>query len=82
MNKKINVVHLVGTMNLGGAAKLVKFDVENQNKEIFKMKICCLGALGIFGEDLLKKGYPIETMGFRYSWKSMISNFFSFFRLF
>lgn len=82
MKKKINVIHLVGTMSLGGSAKLVKLDVENQSKDRFNMSICCLGDLGDYGQDLLDKGYSVEFFGFRNSWKYIINNIFALIKLF
>lgn len=81
MKKKINVMHLVGTMSLGGSSKLVKFDVENQSKDRYNMSVCCLGALGEYGEELLNKGYSVESLGIRNSWKSIIRNIFGLIKL-
>jgi glycosyltransferase involved in cell wall biosynthesis len=74
IDNKIKVLHLLGSMELGGASKLVKYDVENTDTEVFSMHICCLGELGEYGQVLLEQGYSIQAFGLSRSWKETFMN--------
>jgi hypothetical protein len=63
MNKKIHILHLVGNMALGGSSKLVKFNIEHTNHEKYNVSVCCLGSIGEYGDELIEKGYTIESFG-------------------
>lgn len=82
INRKIEVVHLVGNMALGGASKLVKFNVESTNCDEYNVTVCCLGSLGEYGQELIGKGYSVETFGLLRSWRNIFKNAFAIINLF
>ncbi|MCF7822778.1 MAG: glycosyltransferase [Candidatus Marinimicrobia bacterium] len=79
---KIRVLHLIGSMGLGGAGKLVKYDVENADPEIFEVGVACLESLGEYGHELLTKGYLVKRFDFSRSWKMTCKNLKALLNLF
>jgi glycosyltransferase involved in cell wall biosynthesis len=82
INRKMEVVHLVGNMALGGASKLVKFNVENTNCDEYNVGVCCLGSLGEYGQELIEKGYSVEVFGLSRSLRDVLKNIFAIINLF
>ncbi len=63
--KKRNVLHVIHSLDVGGAEKLVVDLAEETNNQQFNVMICCLDKIGKLGEDLLSKGVTVVSLGRR-----------------
>lgn len=59
---KINVLHVIHSLDLGGAEKLVVEFVEGTNRKLFHTTVCCLDRVGKLGEILISKGFSVLTL--------------------
>ena len=50
MHKK-NVLHIIHSLDVGGAEKLVVDFTEQTNRELFNVSVCCLDNAGTLGEE-------------------------------
>ena len=60
--QKINVMHVLHHMKMGGAEHVVYDMVQALDKDKFDVSICCLDTLGILGEELISKGYKVFVL--------------------
>jgi len=58
----IKVMHVIGSMDLGGAEKLTRLTIEGLARDEFKASVCCLKAGGFYAEELRKKEYPVSVL--------------------
>jgi len=64
MTKK-NILHIIHSLDIGGAEKLVFDMAAETRKDIFNVMICCLDNIGVLGEQLALKGYNVACLGRR-----------------
>ena len=62
MHKK-NVLHIIHSLDVGGAEKLVVDFTEQTNRELFNVSVCCLDNAGTLGEELKEKGVSVTVLG-------------------
>ncbi len=60
--RKINIMHVLHHMKMGGAEHVVYDMVQALDKDKFDVSICCLDSLGILGEELISKGYKVFVL--------------------
>jgi glycosyltransferase involved in cell wall biosynthesis len=72
--KKIKILHIIPTLNAGGAEKTVVELVKFCDPEIFVSEILCLKAGGFWEEELLRSGASVTVIG--HSRLPIIFNFF------
>ncbi|MDD5031628.1 MAG: glycosyltransferase [Patescibacteria group bacterium] len=61
--KKIKIIHIIPTLDLGGAEKLLVDIVKNLDKEKFESKVVCLKRFGFWGMELKREGIPLILAG-------------------
>lgn len=61
MNKK-NILHIIHSMDMGGAEKLVSSFVRKTDRNVFNINICCLDRIGVLGEDLRERGFSVTVL--------------------
>lgn len=61
--KKRNILHIIHSLDVGGAEKIVVDFAEETNPDLFNVSICCLDKIGTLGEELKSKGYRVISMG-------------------
>lgn len=61
--KKIKIIHIIPTLDLGGAEKLLVDIVKNLDKEKFLSEVICLKRFGFWGIELKKEGIPLILAG-------------------
>lgn len=57
--KKIKVMHLTRSLNVGGLEKLVALFAKRIDPEIFDVSVCCILRKGFFAEELESQGIKI-----------------------
>lgn len=57
-NRRIRVVHLVSTLNLGGLEKVVYDLVRLADRNRFENHVICIGGIGALADDFQKLGVP------------------------
>lgn len=57
MKEKIRVLHLVLSLNVGGAERVVSSLVTDQKGEDIEQSVCCLDQIGSLGLELINEGY-------------------------
>lgn len=60
--RRIRVVHLVSTLNIGGLEKVVYDLVRCANLEAFDVRVVCVGEVGALGPDFERLGIPVEGL--------------------
>lgn len=60
--KPVRVVHLIGSMDLGGAEKLTRLTIEGLDREEFVGSVCCLKSGGYYAEQLRSRGYRVDVL--------------------
>ena len=60
--KPARVIHLIGSMDLGGAQKLTRLTIEGLDRKEFAGSVCCLKSGGYYAEQLRSKGYPVDEL--------------------
>lgn len=60
--KKLKVLHLIGSMDLGGAEKLTRLTIEGLNPDEFEASVCCIKSGGFYADQLHAKGYMVEEL--------------------
>ncbi len=60
--KRVKVVHLIGSMDLGGAEKLTRLTVEGLDPERFEGAVCCLKAGGYYADQLRSAGHSVTVL--------------------
>lgn len=58
---KIKILHLVLSLNVGGAEKVVTSLVE-KDREKFDQSVCCLDTVGVLGKQIANKGVRVITV--------------------
>ena len=59
---KINILHVIHSLDVGGAEKLVVEFTKGTNKDMFNVMVCCLDKIGELGEELISNGFDVETL--------------------
>lgn len=59
---RCKVIHLIGSMDLGGAQKLTRFTVEGLPIKEFDTQVWCIKEGGFNAEQLRKKGYCVKEL--------------------
>lgn len=62
---KRNILHVILSLDIGGAESLVVEFAKESNPEIFNVKVCCLDKVGDLGEELISEGYSVIALGRR-----------------
>lgn len=61
MNRpKVNILHLVLSLQTGGLERLVSEMVPLTDSDRFDVSVCCLDSLGPFADQLIRQGYRVE----------------------
>ncbi|MFO1449153.1 MAG: glycosyltransferase [Opitutaceae bacterium] len=55
-------MHVIGSMDLGGAEKLTKLTIEGLRHEEFGLSVCCLKSGGFYAQQLVNKRYPVHVL--------------------
>lgn len=63
MTEKIKLIHIIPTLDMGGAERLMVDIVKNLNPENFSVKIICLKRFGVWGLELKDFGVPLILLG-------------------
>lgn len=58
-NKPLKILHVLLSMGVGGAEKLVYDMILHMDHEQYQPSVCCLQQLGPLGEKLLQQGIPV-----------------------
>lgn len=58
----IKIMHVIGSMDLGGAEKLTKLTIEGLRREEFSLSVCCLKSGGYYCQELVNKRYPVFVL--------------------
>lgn len=58
----IKVMHVIGSMDLGGAQKLTRLTIEGLGQDEFEASVCCLKSGGFYADQLAKKNYPVRVL--------------------
>lgn len=61
--KKKNILHIIHSLDVGGAEKLVVDFVMRTNNNLFNVSVCCLDRSGILGDELKSKGFAVTSLG-------------------
>ena len=75
LEKKIKIIYIIPTLDMGGAERLLVDIVKNLNQERFASKVVCLKKFGFWGIELKKLGVPLILAGRRE--KLGLSTFFN-----
>jgi len=59
---KIKIMHVIGSMDLGGAEKLTKLTIEGLDPDEFSLSVCCLKSGGFYARELANDGYPVHVL--------------------
>jgi glycosyltransferase involved in cell wall biosynthesis len=73
---RIKILHLIVTLNVGGAEDLLQGIVSSLDPGRFHSVIACLGELGPLGEELGAAGFPVISLGLnlkRHSWGRILT---------
>lgn len=62
MPKQINIAHIVHSMNVAGAEKVV-YDITTGLNGVFKFSVLCLDSVGPLGEELRQRGVQVKALG-------------------
>lgn len=60
--RKIKVLHVIGSMDLGGAEKLTKLLIGALSHSEFVFSVCCLKSGGHYAEELIRHGTPVHVL--------------------
>ena len=73
---RFKVMHLIGSMDLGGAEKLTRLVVEGLPGEEFEVSVCCIKCGGFYAEQLKEKGYRVyELLGVQKNTSVSVASF-------
>jgi len=61
--KKIKIIYIIPTLDMGGAERLVVDIIKNLNSDKFFVKIICLKRFGAWGLELKNSGVPLILLG-------------------
>lgn len=64
-DRKINILHTVLSLEMGGLEKVVADTVTGMNKQVFNVEVCCFDELGHFAAQLPEKGVKVSLLGRR-----------------
>jgi glycosyltransferase involved in cell wall biosynthesis len=59
---KINLMHVVLSLEVGGLEKLVVEHAMSINRDIFNVEVCCCDRLGLLSETLHQNGIPVTLL--------------------
>lgn len=60
--RRIKVLHVIGSMDLGGAEKLTKLMIEALGRSEFEFSVCCLKSGGHYAQELVRHGTPVQVL--------------------
>jgi glycosyltransferase involved in cell wall biosynthesis len=60
---RLKVLYLLASLPVGGAEDLVRAMVTGLDPDRFAAGAACLGAAGLIGEELIKAGYSVHSLG-------------------
>ncbi len=63
--KKIKILHLIPTLDKGGAERLLVDLVKKIDKNVFNVEVLSMTTLGKWGFELKKAGIPVSSLGKR-----------------
>ena len=61
-NGKINLLHLVLDMDIGGLQRLVAETILVMDKNLFNIEVCCINQLGMFADKLINNGIKVTLL--------------------
>ncbi|MBC8484893.1 MAG: glycosyltransferase [Bacteroidetes bacterium] len=73
--RKINVVHIITSLPLGGAENVVYTLAKNIDRSKFNVIVCCLDDEGYIAEKLKEEGFLVYCVRerFRYRWRQVLN---------
>jgi glycosyltransferase involved in cell wall biosynthesis len=82
--KPVKVMHLIGSMDIGGAEKLTRLIIEALPREEYNSSVCCIKCGGYYADQLKEKGYPVHVLIgiLKHSPVSIINSLKAFWRLY
>jgi|JYMV01.1.fsa_nt_gi glycosyltransferase involved in cell wall biosynthesis len=72
---KVKICHLIGGLEVGGTERFLSRLVVSSNSDKFEFIVISLGDIGVIGDELINKGFTVESIG-------MKKNIFDIFRIF
>ncbi len=60
--RPLKLLHLIGSMDLGGAEKLTRLTVEGLDPNKFTSSVCCVKTGGFYADILRTKGYRVDEL--------------------
>ncbi|MFP7753818.1 glycosyltransferase [Thermodesulfobacteriota bacterium B35] len=61
-SRPIHVLHLVLSLQVGGAERVVVSLVRGQKEYSLKQTVCCLDEIGTLGEELIASGFSVQVL--------------------
>ncbi|MFC1709909.1 glycosyltransferase [Candidatus Omnitrophota bacterium] len=65
MNNKINVLHIIWSLGLGGAERALIYLAKGLDRERFNVIVCCLNDKGVFARELEEEGIEVVPLNKR-----------------
>lgn len=62
---KLNIVHVVGQLDMGGMEKLLVEFARHADRERFRLHFLALGNCGVVAKEIEALGWPVDTMGLK-----------------
>jgi len=63
MSRVINILHVIGGLDVGGAEVLLRHICGHINKSRYKITVCSLGNKGLIGREIEQLGIPVIGLG-------------------
>lgn len=60
--RRINILHVVSKLPIGGVENMLFREVQAYNKERFDVSVCCIKEGGKIADKLMKSGYKVEIL--------------------
>ncbi len=73
-NAKINVLHIIAGLPLGGAENILHTLAKNSDRKIMNLIFCCLDEEGVVAERIGEDGFKVVCLReerFRYGWRQL-----------
>ena len=60
---KINILHVINSLEVGGAERLVVDIINETREETFNVSVCCLEKAGLLAEEVIAGGRSVSVLG-------------------
>ena len=65
MTRRLDVLHLITDLDVGGAETMLRNVVTRMNRERFRLRVVSMTTLGVIGEELLAAGIEVDALNMR-----------------